>query len=794
MNMTKILRGVLLISCLLILSLQTTFGQSAPAYSMRGMVKNVVTLQSIPFAEVQILKADSVKISTLTDTLGEYTLNKLNIGNYTLRISAVGYERLDVNIAISSGKQTVTDVELTPTSVQLDVVNVVASSNIKKTICAINIINLISVFSKDNFHKVPALFNDIARAVATQTGVSAENDGANHISVRGLTPNAVQWYVEGGEIVNPNHLSNAGVGNDRASQSGGGVSILSLQMFESATFYKSLLPMRYQNALGGAVDVRLRNGNNRHQETTLSTSLVGLDVATEGSFNRKDTSQNAASYIINYRYSTVGLLNKLGVKLGDEATNYQDINMNLTFPTRKYGVIKIFALGGVSDNVFLHKDRPDWLTQKDSQDITFKSKMGAVGLTHQWHLTAKSSLQTVITASGLVNSRRAIGYANQLPTKITYNENSNVKYYARSFYQRTLAQDGILQVGMAVKYESINRLDSALTVQSKTGFNDGGGSLFLMPFAGFQGKIGNNWSYLASLRAVYVGFTKQTSIEPNLKITYKTGKTGELNASYGRASQALPTIFYFTKDVLGNYLNRQNALTATDVVALSYDNNINARVNYQIEGFYQIIQHNWGSEESVIDAFEPRQQGISNDLGRAKTLGIELSIGNQYISKKSIYWWINASFYDAKLHDNTTNTDRNLRYNGRYSANALLGKEWTVGRAKNKSLGIGARILLRGGFWDSPIDVAASQKAGQTVRLQDKNHIFTTQMSDYFRTDMNIYYKNNHKKWTSTFQLDIQNVSNQQNVQYYYFDTFTQKVTPQYQLGLVPNITYKIEF
>ena len=42
--------------------------------------------------------------------------------------------------------------------------------------------------------------------------------------------------------------------------------------------------------------------------------------------------------------------------------------------------------------------------------------------------------------------------------------------------------------------------------------------------------------------------------------------------------------------------------------------------------------------------------------------------------------------------------------------------------------------------------------------------------------------------------LDIQNLTNQQNFSYSYFDTIMNKVNLQYQLGILPNLSYTIEF
>jgi hypothetical protein len=47
---------------------------------------------------------------------------------------------------------------------------------------------------------------------------------------------------------------------------------------------------------------------------------------------------------------------------------------------------------------------------------------------------------------------------------------------------------------------------------------------------------------------------------------------------------------------------------------------------------------------------------------------------------------------------------------------------------------------------------------------------------------------------TSTLSLDIQNVSNRQNLYGTYFDPIKGGVTNRYQTGIIPVLNYKIEF
>jgi len=182
--------------------------------------------------------------------------------------------------------------------------------------------------------------------------------------------------LEGAEIVNPNHLSNAGTFANRPTQSGGGVNILSAQVLGNSNFYTGAFPVEYGNVLGGLMDMRFRNGNDEQHEFTAQAGLIGFDFAAEGPLSKNE----GVSYLINYRYSFVGLLTAMGVDFGGETIGYQDLSFNVKAPIGKGGVVKVFGMGGLSKNQFTaERDPTAWKLHKDRQDIIFKNKMGALG-------------------------------------------------------------------------------------------------------------------------------------------------------------------------------------------------------------------------------------------------------------------------------------------------------------------------------------------------------------------------------------------------------------------------------
>ncbi|NJL75279.1 MAG: TonB-dependent receptor [Saprospiraceae bacterium] len=97
-----------------------------------------------------------------------------------------------------------------------------------------------------------------------------------------------------------------------------------------------------------------------------------------------------------------------------------------------------------------------------------------------------------------------------------------------------------------------------------------------------------------------------------------------------------------------------------------------------------------------------------------------------------------------------------------------------------------------GGFRETPIDLLASEAAGTTVFTTSE--AFSINQPDYFKVDFRFYYKRNKTKYNTTLSLDIQNLTNQQNQAFSYYDALLNTVVTKYQLGLIPILNWRIEF
>ena len=192
-------------------------------------------------------------------------------------------------------------------------------------------------FSVEQTQRYAASFVDPARMAQSFAGVSrAEDDLLNEVIVRGHSPKYTVWRLEGIEIPNPNHFGDDG-------HSSGGVNMLSANMLTYSDFLTGSFPAEYGNALAGVFDINLRKGNTSHTEYTVSVGALGMEGTVEGPFkNGYD-----GSYLVNYRYSTLGLMAKMNI-IEQDLIRYQDLAFKVHLPTRRVGTFSFFGLGGLS--------------------------------------------------------------------------------------------------------------------------------------------------------------------------------------------------------------------------------------------------------------------------------------------------------------------------------------------------------------------------------------------------------------------------------------------------------------
>jgi hypothetical protein len=304
--------------------------------TVRGKVIDQDSKSPIIGASVIIVGSNPI-MGTSTDLDGNFRIEKVPVGRIELQISYLGYEKKSIpNIVVGSGKEPVLTIEIIESIVKLE--DIVVTGQRRKQE-ALNEMATVSakVFTVEETKRYAGTFNDPARMVSAFAGVTGDPSGNNDIIVRGNSPKGILWNLEGVEIPNPNHFANEGA-------SGGPINALNGAMLANSDFFSGAFAPEYGNAYSGVFDMKLRTGNNEKQEYSLSGGALGFDGTIEGPIKEG----YGGSYLVNYRYSSLGLLDDLGIVDFFGVPKYQDISFKINLPTQNAGSFSIFGLGGLS--------------------------------------------------------------------------------------------------------------------------------------------------------------------------------------------------------------------------------------------------------------------------------------------------------------------------------------------------------------------------------------------------------------------------------------------------------------
>ena len=760
--------------------------------TVRGTVVDQISQSPLPGANVILLNSDPFN-GTATDMDGNFKLQNIPVGKQHFKITFLGYKEFILpNVTVTSGKEVVLTISLEENVILGKEVTITDKIEKNKPLNEYSAVSA-RTFSVEETQKYAAAVNDPARMSTSYAGVVSTDDGNNAITIRGNSPNGLLWRMEGVEIPNPNHFSNVGT-------AGGGISILSSQVLTNSDFMTGAFPAEYGNALSGVFDLKLRRGNNQKSEQTIQVGFLGTDLAVEGPFKKGYD----GSYLVNYRYSTLSILGKLGVNIGTATTNFQDLSYNFYLPTKKSGTFTLFGFGGLSSQFAdADKDSTKWNSFYDKFNWDFTSNTGAGGLTHFIQLNNRTYLKTSLVASGTGKTYSEeeldTNYEGIPQGELNYGEK---KVALNSILTRKINSRHSYKAGIIATEIFYNLLNTELVKESgsiETRINEKGETMTLQSFAQWNFRASDNVTFNAGLHYLVLTYNKTFSLEPRASIKIELSPKQSISLGYGLHSQLQPIGVYFAKNRNpdGSIFqpNKELGLTKANHYVLSYDHSLSDFLHFKLETYYQQlfnvpVSMDPTSTFSILNSEGGYTNEALDNNGKGRNYGVELTF-EQFLHH-DFYFLLSSSVFDSKYRATNGNW-YNTRFNGNFATTFTAGKEIKTGPGfKNRIVGVNIKTIYAGGLRNTPIDLNESELQGETVYKDDE--AYSLKAKDYFRTDVKFSLRRNRPKSTVTWSIDIQNVSNTKNIFGDYFDPLSGTTKTSYQAPLIPILSYKMDF
>ncbi len=779
---------------MLIMNISISYTQNTFTQNIRGIIIDADSKKPIEGASVRILNSNLTAISGKN---GMFTIGQVPIGRQDMIVTQTGYESKSLfSILVTSGKELDLTISLTESIQQLQEVTVKST---RSKIKALNEFATASArqFSVEETKRYAAAVFDPARMAQNFAGVNNNGDMQNEIVVRGNSPKGLLWRLEGIEIPNPNHFGGL-------ATTGGGISMLSSSTLGNSDFYTGAFPAEIGNATSGVFDLSFRNGNTHKKERSFMIGALGIEGALEGPFKKGGN----ASYLINYRYSTLSLLRGFFNNLQGVLPDYQDLSYKINIPTKKSGTFSFFGLYGfnksMKDPV---RDSTQWNDDNPNFKLDARGETGVVGLSHQFFFNQKSYIKTIVAASGTnyTNNYDTLDPSDNYKLIPAGRSNQQDRAYRFSIlYNNKVSAAKTLRAGIIAShltYQFYDRYYDEVDKVWKTLFDTKGSTQQYQAYIQWKQRLSQAFALHMGIHGSFWNLNKTYSLEPRIGFTYQksANQTFTLAAGLFARPEHIST-YVFDGKPSGSGNNRQNRdleMQKAAHVVLGYERSFTNSWRTKIEAYYQHLYDvpveqkagSWFSMLNATSVYDLIDIGKLVNQGKGKNYGVDITIEKPF--NKSYYVMLTASLFSSK-YTSFEKKEFNTRFNRGNQLNIVSGKEWKMGKNKKNILALNGKVLTGGGLRILPIDLEASKQAGKVTFLKDK--YFSEQGPVYFRVDWGISYKMNKSKSTHTIMLDVQNITNHQNLFYDWYDNSSQSIKRVYQMGFFPIVNYRIEF
>jgi hypothetical protein len=737
-----------------LLCLAATASAALSLGRIAGVVRDGVTQR--PLSNVTVRVVGSAK-ATRTAADGSYVLDSIPVGTVSVSARMVGYATAtETDVVVRSERVSTVNLLLVQQASQAFPVEVVAATSGTSGGAAISAVRL----NNEEIRRTPSGVGDVQRVLTAIPAVTGSEDQVNDISIRGGAPAEVGFYIDGIFTPNINHMP-------QQSGSGGLVSILNLRLVDHLTIMTGGFDATYGERASGIVDVALREGSRDQLHAQADFNMAGLGGYMEGPIGKN------VSFVVGARHSWVDALVAL-LDVG-KAPNYGDAQAKLVW--RLNGNHRLSALGVFGLSAFERSSAQalaDSLPRYGSENYA----VGTYGITWQ-----------ALWADNVVTNT-AVGLATLRADELWQATATNVldEQIASFDYTASIRSVTSLSLGGAGNHADLGfelRQRRLQVNEEHLGTNRTATSNVLAAFANVTGNVGT-LSLTGGVRVAALQSVQDVAVDLRLQAQWMVADEVSVVAMAGQYSQELPP-------ALLAYADGSSTLAPPRMLYLgsAVEWRPLPTTSIRLEA-YQKRYHDAPSSGQRPTAFvlddvfgtngRWRDVDVLGHDAQARAHGVEMVVHRRLTD--GWHALIGAAISATEYRD-VAGLWRPRTFNNRVVATAMLGwmpaETWMVT----------ARWSYLGGQARTPVDVTASQAAGQTVR--DVVNTNGTYLPPYHGLSVRA-----DKRWflqssTVTTYLMVLNAYNRRNVRDVVWSPSVPAVTNEEMWGIIPVFGVEVE-
>lgn len=643
----------------------TTILQAQQKFTVSGTIRQKSSGETLIGATVGVVEKANVGVAT-----NEYGFFSLSLpkGTYTFRISYAGYKpelipvKLDSNVVVSVSMEDQANMEEVVVSTKRD------NDHLTKATMGTEVLNMKMAA------KIPVVFGekDLVKTIQLMPGVKSNGEGNNGFSVRGGGTDQNLVLLDEAPVYNASHLL-------------GIFSNFNSDAIKDATIIKGNSPAQFGGRLSSVLDVKMKEGNNKHYQVSGGLGAISSRLTVEGPI-QKDKS----SFIISGRRTYADLFARLSSDLKDVQLYFYDLNAKANLMINEKN--KIFFSGYFGKDVL-------------SVSTLFGSKWGNATGTLRWNSILSSKLfsntsfiysnydfNVGFTSDGSrTNFNSHIKDLNLKQDFTLYANAKNSLRFGFNVIQHTITPTTTEGTNIISTRKSRKGLENALYIGNSRKTSDKINIDYGLRFSFYNVLGGDTYNIYrdnqlidaVKLSSGKIGKT-YSNFEPRLSVNYRVNDNASLKVGYSRNTQNLHLMSNSTGGSptdawIGNSYNIKPGVA--DQVTAGFSKNLTNNVfELNAEAYYKTMQNQIdyrdGADINTVPDIESellfgkgRAYGLEILLKKKKGkltgwVGYTISKTERKINGINNGWWYNSK--QDRTHD--------LSVVGIYS----LTKKWTL--------------------------------------------------------------------------------------------------------------------
>ena len=784
--------------CLLFLS--CLFATAQEKFTLSGTISDNNSTETLIGVNLFI---PELKTGVTTNEYGFYSIT-IPKGNYTIRISYMGYQTLEEPLQLNQNTKTNFKL-LTNENALKEVIikDTKTKTDIRKPEMSVNKLSISAI------KRMPVVLGevDVLKSILLLPGVTNAGEGASGFNVRGGGADQNLILLDEATIFNSSHVF-------------GFFSVFNPDAIKDLKLYKGGIPARFGGRASSVLDIYQKDGSSKEFHANGGIGLISSRLLIEGPLVK-----DRGSFLIGGRSSYAHLFMKLSKDQKNNAAYFYDLNTKMTYKLNPnnnlylsgYFGRDVFSLANSFTNIYgnstlnlrwnhLFSDKLFSNLSLIYSDYYYGLDLDFVGF--QWD-------------SGIKNYNIKYDFKNYISDRFKLNYGLNAIYYDFNpgIIKPSSATSGINFSQLDKKYA----LEPALYINAdqelSTKFSVSYGLRYSLFYRLGQSNLNvyanNNPITFNTNMQIYEKATpigtqtfqkndilkSYSYLEPRFSLAYQFNEKQSVKASYNRMIQYLQLISNTSSPTPLDVWTPSDTFIKpqiADQVALGYFKNFsNESYSLEVEAYYKKVQNRIDYIDGAdLIANNALEQVILN--GQMRSYGLEIMLKKR---EGSLNGWI--SYTLSKSQQQTPGRtaiepgiNNGQWYNSAYdkthnlaiTSSYLLNEKWSFGA--NFTLQSGQPITYPNGQY---------QYLGITVPsygLRNENRLPT-----YHHLDISSTLtprKNNNRNWKGEWVFSIYNLYNRKNAAAINFrqnrQTGTNEAVKTSIFGMVPAVSYNFKF